>query len=268
MLSKKMLVASTMLAVGILYAQDIELNTAESWYKQANIKTVEDGVFEITGRTSLVSPTILKIDPAKTYKISGQLRQIAGEKIRTNIGFMGFDEKKRVLPTFTFNVIAGSDTELIEDIKPTDTTLKVKDAAKWKKYIKYSRIALNAADDYSDIPNFTYIAQEIKDVQKDGDVWVVTLDKPAGNEAKAGSKVRLHADGGYIYTGGTYVPVPGGDWEKFSGSIKGYGKYGFSAYKAWPPGTIYARIVILANWNSSSSSDILQLKNIKVEVID
>lgn len=202
MLTNKMLIASALLAVGALYAEDIELNTAESWNKQANIKSVEGGVLEVTGRKVLTSETIFEIDPAKTYKISGEFRQSVGEKIRSYFGFMVFDEKKRNMAPLTFNVVVGTDTELIEDLKPTDTTLKVKDAAKWGQSFKLSKIALNTAEDYSDLPNFNYITQEITDVQKDGDVWVVTLNKPAGKEAKAGSKVRLHGGGGFVYTGG------------------------------------------------------------------
>lgn len=268
MLTKKMLIASALLAVGSLYAQDIELNTAESWGSPKNVKSVDGGVLEVDGRTVLLSATTFKIDPAKIYKISGELRQAAGEKIISYIGFTILDEKKRNMTAFNFNVVVGTDTELVEDVKSTDTILKIKDGTKWIKRAVHYRVALNTADDYSDLPNFSYINQEIKDVQKDGDVWVVTLNKPAGKEAKAGSKIRLHGGGGYVYSGGVHNISAGDDWKKFSGSIKGHGKYGFSAYKAWPPGAAYAQVIILANYNSSSPSDVLQLKDVKVEVID
>lgn len=268
MLTKKMLIVSAMLAVGVLYGESIELKTTESWGSPKNIKSVGDGVLEATGRTSLISATIFKIDPTKTYKISGELRQTAGEKTRTYLGFMIFDEKKRNMSPLVFNCVRGTDTELVADLNPTDIILKVKDATKWNKPAKRFRIALNTSEDYSDLPNLSYISKEIIDIKKDGDVWVVTLEQPAQQTAKSGSKVRLHGDSGHVYTGGSHVTTAGDEWKKFSGSIKGYGKYGFSAYKAWPPGAIYARVIILGNWDSAKSPDVLQLKDVKVEVVD
>lgn len=268
MLTRKMLVASAMLAAGALYAQDIELETTESWGNPKNVKVVDGNILEMTGRTELRSSTVFEVDPAKTYKISGELRQTAGEATRTYVGFVTLDEKKRNISAWNFNAIPGTDTELVEELKPTDTTLKVKDASKWEKRTKYSRIMLGVADDYSDLPNFNYIAYEITDVKKDGDVWIATLDKPAKKAAKAGTKIRLHNSGGYMYTGGSHATKAGDDWKQFSGSIKGHGKYGYSAYKAWPPGTAYAQVLILANWNSGKSPDVLQLKDVKLEVID
>ncbi|MDD2480233.1 MAG: hypothetical protein PHS31_10115, partial [Victivallaceae bacterium] len=179
MLTRKMLIASAMLAAGALYAQDIELETTESWGNPKNVKVVDGNILEMTGRTELRSSTVFEVDPAKTYKISGELRQTAGEAARTYVGFVTLDEKKRNISAWNFNAIPGTDTELVEELKPTDTTLKVKDASKWEKRTKYSRIMLGVADDYSDLPNFNYIAYEITDVKKDGDVWIATLDKPA-----------------------------------------------------------------------------------------
>ena len=266
MLFKQTLFVSAALAFGCVYAQDIDLATPESWSNPAVIKSVEDGILEISGRRGLYSKEIFKIDPAKTYKITGEIRQTEGEPSITHIGFIPLDENKKHLTALNFNIRPNTDTEIVADCKADDTVMMVKDASKWGKVLIHERVALNTKEDYSDLPNKDYINVKIEEIKKDGDAWMVIFSAPIKKEVTAGTKIRLHRGAGYIYTGGSNRTTSGEDWKKIDGSITGHGKYGFSNYKAWPPGTAYARFVVLANYNKGEAT--LQMKNFKIEVVD
>lgn len=266
MLFKQALFVSAALAFGCVYAQDIDLGTPESWNNPKIIKSIEGGILEVNGRHNMQSKELFKVDPAKSYRITGEFRQTEGEKNVTHIGFIPYDENKKHLTALNFNIRPNTDTEIVADCKADDTVMMVKDASKWGKVLIHERVALNTKEDYSDLPNQNYVNVKIEEIKKDGDAWMIVFDGPIKKTATAGTKIRLHSSAGYIYTGGSNPLVAGEEWKKAGGTIKGHTQYGFGGYKAWPPGTAYARFVVLANYNKGEAT--LQLKNFKIEVVD
>ena len=177
-------------------------------------------------------------------------------------------DRKRIVG-YEFNVLRNTDTELIVDCNPADTVLMVKDASKWGKISSIDRLAFHTKKDYSDLPNANYSSVAIEEVKKDGDSWMIIMAGPVGKKANIGSGVRLHRGGGHVYTGGIRRLEPNQEWLKIDGTIKGHGKFGYSNHKAWPPGTVYAQLLIHTNWNTNTDGkEVLQLRNFKVEVVD
>ena len=154
-------------------------------------------------------------------------------------------------------------TEVAEDAKKGDKAIKVKDASKWDTKGKYSSIAFNAKQDFSDLPNCDQLPTAVPNAQKDGEVWEILLKKPLGKNIAAGTLVRQHSDGAaFIYAGGLAKLTD--KWITRKGVISGIAPVGNVSNKMWK-GTAKVRIVILL-LPGNADSEVL-FRNIKVEVI-
>ena len=171
-----------------------------------------------------------------------------------------YDKNGRPINCINCATLVNTQTEVVADAKKGDTVLVVKDASKFKKSPYYSIVA-GAKQDLSDLPNRNIIASGIKDFAKDGESWKITLTKPLLKDVKAGTSVRVHSAGGYLYTAG--VKYVGKDWVTMSGKIKGIRK-GVWSGSVWPAGTAKADVIILANWNKQKTP--VQIKDVSLTI--
>ena len=101
----------------------------------------------------------------------------------------------------------------------------------------------------------------IKSAEKLSDgTWKITLTLKMHKEYPAGTKVRLHANGGYQYV--SIFDLTDTNWKSTRGTVKGMVKTGMGG-RMWTPGTAFANIVIFTNNNTP-----IQFRNIKLEVKD
>jgi hypothetical protein len=249
-------------AATLAHGQILEIQSPEDWRNAKGVKAIENGEVEITGKATLISKKSFKIDPEKIYRISAEFKTAEGTPGMSYLGFLVRDEKGRQISAYVVNAVPNTQTEVLEAVAVTDTQIKIKDGSKWK-FQPHHRIVLNAADDYSDLPNNAMINVAIKEVKQDGDVYVVTLEKAVGKAIDAGTKIRLHAGGGYLYTGS--ARKAGNDWMTLSGTIGGIAKFGWDP-RSWPKSTATAEILILANWPNSEAKTLV--RNIKVEEVE
>ena len=199
-----------------------------------------------TATTHVVSTEIIPIDGAKTYKISGWFKSADDKKADLYFGLSPLDADKKTIIANYVNVMPGTETELAAACKPEDTVIKVKDGSKWDIKDKYSHVAFEVdnSGEYKDLPNKNISAGVITKVDKKDNLSEVTFDKPCGMTFPAGSKVRIHKDGGYmypVYAGGFQSP----DWKEFSAEIKGSAKFGCGGQQFWP-GTQNVQILVLS----------------------
>lgn len=243
--------------------QVLEVSSAADWKNPKIVKDLENGEMEAS-KGVLISKKSFKIDPAKTYRLSGEFKSTAGPSM-IYLGFVVKDARKRQMSPSLVSIVPDTWTEVLEACAATDTRIKIKDGSKWKPTARH-RIFLDAKEDLSDLPNFNMLNIAVTEVKQDGDAYVVTLEKAIGKAIEPGTGVRLHnIGGGYLYTGG-YRQV-GDDWTTFSGAITGLAKYGWNP-KTWPPNTDHAEILILTDWNGKNSETMTQLRNIKVEEVE
>ena len=247
---------------GMLGAQELpaSLNTAANWNKNANISDV-DGVINVKKMTPLSSKRF-DIDPAKKYtlKLSARAVNMEDEKAGSLIyaGFAVFDQKGRMISAVNSAAVAGTLTEVVEDAAKGATVIKIKDGSKFAK--KYGVMVAGAKADLSDLPNFNFIAG-VKDIAAKDGVWDVTLERPLVRDLKAGTVIREHMRGGYLYTAG--IKSAGKDWITMSGSITGMKKGSWNG-RVWPAGAVKAQIVILSNWTNKKLET--QFKDISLTV--
>lgn len=258
---KGMLGALTVLAAGTLAAQTTTLNALADWncWPKQNV-TMANGAFKVTGSTSMMTVRKFDVDPSKTYVLKATAKTDGTEKSLFYFGFNQFDKNGRNIPCIATAVIAQTDTELVAPAKKGDTSIKVKNGAKWK-INPWCGFAYNTDPSFSDLPNFNIAQCPVKEVKQEGEAWILTLSKPLLVDLPSGTKVRQHNNGGYMYTGG-YGQLTG-NWKTFSGSAKDIAKSGFPSVK-FAPGTAKVQVVVLINWGNKNAT--AELKDISLEI--
>jgi len=211
---------------------------------------------------------LIPVDPSKAYKLSGWFRSGDNKKIKLLVGLVPHNESKKWLQSQFVNPVAGTETELVQNCKETDTVIKVKEAGKWKKEPTNSLIAFNvdATGGYKDIPNTELSTGNVIKVEQKGGSWELTLEKPCGKPYPAGTKVRQHQRSAtYIYPL-TVNDFNSTEWQEVSAVVKDVAQTGcYPGTKFWNS-TKYVKIVILPINGGIIYFDDLKLEELKAEV--
>ena len=247
--------------VSMMSAQEvISLTSPKDFNLPKKITAKEDSLLLKGGRITLFSIKNFTLDPAKKYQISGDFRQIGGKQVLIYLGFAPFNAKNRPVTASSVNIVKDTLTEVAEDAKKGDKVIKVKDASKWNTKGKYTSIAFNAKEDFSDLPNFNLWSTALPNAKKNGEVWEILLKSPLNKNIAAGTLVRQHSDGGsYIYTAGSAKLTD--KWITRKGVISGIAPFGNVPNKMWK-GTAKVKVLILVT-SGDADSEVL-FRNIKV----
>ncbi|MBR2428002.1 MAG: hypothetical protein IKB16_14815 [Lentisphaeria bacterium] len=198
-----------------------------------------------SGKTSLcvnamrkfIYSDIIKIDPTKKYKFSIYFRTDDGSKAAPFFaGLQSYDKNMKPFGGDNVRSFDGTLTTVTADARKGEQVLQVENASKYKKgWI----IALDAKEDYSDLPNRNLIGG-VKAINGNE----LTLAQPLKQDVAAGTQIRQHI-GGWQYNlnhGGK----PGVEWKEYSCIINGRNDKNGNNDQFWP-GTQYVKIVIAAN---------------------
>jgi hypothetical protein len=238
----------------VKYGDADDATWAKKWHKNLSFnpqdKLKGKNSFEADKKyTWAFSPTMIEIDPAQAYKLSGWIKSIGAEDSRCFLGLRMYNAKKRSIDRVNITVRKGSFTRLMADAKKGDKVLKVSDCSKWdmrKLNLKRTCLAFDAVKDFSDLPNYN-ISPGIEKIEKKDNFYEVTLVKPLAKTYPDGTKIRQHyMHGGFQYCAASYKAVPK-KWTQYSAVVKGLAKYGAPNKQFWP-GTKYVRIVIILNY--------------------
>ena len=207
------------------------------------------------GSTKVVSPKRFTIDPNKYYVASAWVKAV-GEK--PSYALLGFshprDGKGRMILARHVNAIPDTFTELTEAAKKGDTSIKIKDGTKW--IARKNRVAaFNAKADNSDLPNYD-VSLGVKSVEKKNDYWEVVFFSPLTKGYSAGTQVREHFMGGYVYTMNAGVPT---EWTLLkSRKVKG------SELRMGASG----QVMIIANYGRRGKGKQMLFDDLIVEEVD
>ena len=263
-LASGFLAAACMATVSAAEEVILKIEKPEDFLQAKSVTASDNDAMAFKGAyTNLFSKEVIKVDPAKKYRISGEFCLKGGKPVALFFGFVPYDKNKvQIIP----NTVLGNNTTLTtvaEDAKKGDKVIKVKDASKWNVKSQYSYIVFNAAEDYSDLPNRNSVRTVAPNAKQAGEVWEITLKTPLKADIAAGTAVRQQFDGGtYIYTAGFFKTV--GVWKTRTGTISGIAASGAPSNKFWK-GTETVRVLILAiNGDKQSETE---FKNVKVEEV-
>lgn len=262
--------ALAMLSVGCaftLFSAEVLKTTDLNDFQKNPKLSVEKDVFVCKGPASLFLAKAIPVDPAKKYKLSGKFRAKDGTSPSIlYFGYAPYDAKNTPIAPRMVCCFQGAFTELTEPAKVGDTVLKVKDASKWNNQAKFSVVAFNAKEDFSDLPNHDLVDALQGKIENNNGVWQIALKAPLKKAYAEGTKIRHHMDSGtYIYNAGAGRKTSA-DWQTFSGIISGQAKSG-NPVNQWWAGTKNANVVLLLNFGAKSDSA-TEFKDIVVETID
>jgi hypothetical protein len=261
-------VAIAMLAGNALLAEEVAVlnpKTCGEWndyYKKVDkaLSAVEaENAIACKGDLQMFSKDSIKIEPGKSYKISGSFKIAPDSKpSKFYLGVMPLNDKGRQINSTQIGATDGTETELAADCNPEDKVIKIKNGEKWKDG-KYNLIAFNIDDSgkKADLPNTDLSSIGIAKVEKKDNAFEVTLNAKCGKKYAAGTKIRQHMSGAtYIYLGAINKDVPA-DWAEFSKVFK--------KESCWP-GTCGVKIIVLANYGGKPDQ-IMLMKDVKIEEV-
>ncbi|MBQ9503110.1 MAG: heparinase II/III family protein [Lentisphaeria bacterium] len=232
-----------------------------------NAASGRDGVF-VCGKGRVLSALEFKVEPDAVYRLSGQFRS-DGSEPRNKLLFFGAEActaDGKVIGSPQVNIFPGTETVLARDLAKKDAAICVKDASKWNTQTRAGVVAFGAKDGLADLPNAVHSPNIVK-IEKQGDVWSITLKNPSWNAFPAGTPVRQHAHGpGRNFFVCQYRKIAPGQWRRFSGKISGIAPHGAPLNKWWR-GTAGARVCIQATAGVEFKDVVLEKENGKVELL-
>ena len=253
--SIQLLCGAAALIAGALSAQepvvqDFVANPALWQQKAPYIQKTDDGLL-IKGRAMLTTAKFtVDLEKEYTVQVEASAKQPDGKSSWILVGYDVFNKDGKQITSSHVGVLKDTLTSVVEDAPKGATVIKLKDASKYRKAAAV--LAFDAKEDFSDLPNFD-ISPAVKDIAKKDDVWEITLSSPLKKDIKAGTAVREHGMGGYLYVA---TPNVKADPVSRTGTVKGISKSGWLGSQ-WPAGTATARFLILVNWHAAPNMETL-----------
>ena len=262
---KSAVILGAMLLAGMLNAADAvqttDWNDSKIW-KSTKVKPGTDGAaLEAATPCLIESSVLIPVNANNVYRFSGEVRKV--ENVPSGPFFAGFilyDKDKKAIQRQHVEVVRGTDTLLAADAKSGDSSIRIRNGARWQAKTNYFA-AFHAAG----IPNRDLSPSAVSAVKRDGETWVISFAKPLQKSYPAGTKVRIQAAGAYFYIGSL---TPDNQWRAFGKDVKGTATDTIKPNLFWP-GTAYIAPMMMANWNWGSPEKNqlkTQIRNLKVEI--
>lgn len=190
-----------------------------------NRVSVQDGLMVAQlGFRPLFSTEAIPVIRGRKYTVSGEFRVIGKPQGRATLYF-GITPFTADGQEIIHAAVATAEPQLITtlaaDAKKGDKVLILNNAANWK-FLAHGRLAFNAREDRSDLPNMDlspfFDMNNIK-VREDGSVEVA-LKQPLAKDYPAGTKVRQHRSGNaFVYVG---ISDKSDEWVSFSQTFNNF----------------------------------------------
>ena len=250
---------------GSLFADGVEfkLEKPSDWQKNGAVKWIgkEKDVMEVTGPAGLHSVKMFDVVPGKVYKLEAEVKMLSGEAAPTYFGFKLFDKQGKEIAAHMVNARPGSETTVVKPVKAGDKVMVIKANPLWTPGV-YA-VALNAKKDLSDLPNYDLLTPS--KITAKGQEIELQFKNPVAKDIPAGTVVRAHTGGGYMYTGGFKNLTPG-QGVKLKGTAKGFSKYNMTA-GSFAPGAAKAQIIMLVNWKwNCKQKPVTVIKDVELEI--
>ena len=230
------------------------MELSDSDFNPTNIKAIDSSSFSITGRQNVLICKKKIIISNGVLTSSVKIKNIGNNTASIYIGYAAYTKKGAKIDGKNFpfrnnnrilNVIADS----------KDTSILLVDS--YSEWTKNCFLAINAAEDMSDIPNTTLLEGRIVEFIKNEDGTAsIVLDKKITSPIPKGSKLRIHGlSGAYIYTNTTKLQP--GEEEVFSSQISRDENILEYTSKAFSRGVYYVVPIILSYSTDSYDNTVL-----------
>ncbi|MBR4219932.1 MAG: hypothetical protein IKR81_02185, partial [Victivallales bacterium] len=209
-----------------------------------------------TGRI-LLATEFIEIEPDGTYEIAAEF---CGEgECRVDFGLALYDKNKQIITHSSMDALPGSEAVLAEAVAKGATKLTLENVTDWASLVKNGGriIAMEAKENYSDLPNRN-LCYFVTKLEKQGEAISVELSTPANKGYPAGTKVRLHRDGGYQWSLLEFSALPP-VWTSHKARISGTADRGTPRNQFWKT-TRYAKVALFVRKDQRFFFDKVSLK--------
>ena len=265
-MKKHLFVTLLILAVCRMMAQEApkvvgKFTEPGDWRRAASFVKTQEGALRINTSGKLIGINRIHVNPEKSYRITMKARKAADSKPSLLLViFEPYTEEGGFIAMNHVADIRNSHGILAKDVAEGSSEIFVRpDNPKAYAPIKSWVICFNAKEDFSDLPN-SDISSNIQamEAMEDG-TKKITFRAPLKKAYKAGTHVRIHAGGAYIYVG--QIKQTSDEWTDVSHVVKGIQR-GWSN-TTFPVGTATFTVGLLANWGSKGTA--VEIKDLMIE---
>ena len=264
-MKKSMLFAALCLSAAALSAAEtIEIKSYKDWAKGSFVRLQADGVWEVPGSRDLSNAKSFKVDPAKKYTLSFEVRKTPEtQKVFFYAGFWPLNEDMVRISPHHARCERNSETVLTADAASGSKSIRINQPKRWKKGAKTWCVSFNDRKNCSGLDMNVICNAGCGEQAADGSMEV-TLKAPLTKDYKAGTPVHFHSDGPGMYSA-CKEKDPATEWEKISVTVSGIQTAaGAPGYDRWWMGTKYGKLRFLIASRDRNAK--VQLRNIKLTV--
>lgn len=263
-MKKRMLFAAAVLSFITVTAQTVEIKVLKDWARGSRVKQAAGGVWEITGSGDLSNAKSFKVDPAKKYTLSFEVRKTAAtQKVFFYAGYWPLDaDMVRIMP-HNVRCERNSETVLTADAKAGSKKIRIMAPKRWKKNARGWCVSLRDKKKCAGLDMDVICNASVGEQAADGSMEL-TLKKPLAQNYKSGAAIHFHSEGPGMYAV-CNEKDPATEWEKVSVTISGIQTVpGVPRNNKWWSGSKFAKMRFLIVSKDRRSK--VQLRNIQLTI--
>ena len=260
---KKSTLAMALLGAAVLAeaSEIFEIKEKKDWTADSVVRPVGDGVWQVTGNRALIGAKSFKVDPAKKYTLTMEMRKLpATQKVLVYAGFWTLNEDMVRVEPHCARCESGSATKLTAPVKAGDTSIRIMLPKRWKKGAKYWCVSFRDQAQCTEPDMEVICNQSCGEPAADGSVEV-KLAKPVTKDYPEGTPIHFHSDGPGMYSLCDMVQ-PSDEWVKYTCTVTGMKKGGLPVKDQWWSGTKYAKFRFLTLGAARDAK--IEIRNIKL----
>ena len=259
-----MCIAAIAMSTAAIYAEVIEIKTIKDWAKGSGVRVSEAGVWDIIGARDISTAKSFKVDPAKKYTLSFEVRKSAAtQKVMVYAGFWPLDaDMVRIMP-HNARCESRSETVLTADAKAGSKSIRINEPKRWRKGARLWCVSFNDRKNCSGLDMSVICNLSCGEQAADGSMEV-KLKQPLTKDYPANTPIHFHSEGPGMYSA-CKEKNPSTEWETVTATVTGVqGAAGIPKNDQWWAGSKYAKMRFLVV--SSDRKSQVQLRNVKLTI--
>ncbi len=221
-----------------------KIRLTEKDVKKGNTTSLSDGSFAVKDKGIQIFSKKKIFVTNNSLENNLTMKNIGDKPVKVYAGYQLYYEGMKQITIANYPYTPNSKTLNVISAEKGSSVIVVDSYPEWKAKC---HLAINAKDDFSDIPNCTFLAGTIIKVEKlDNGTAEITMDKPLEKSLEKGTKVRVHgASSSYFYTNS--ITLNPDEEKTISSTLQKDNDHLEYTAKAFPKGTYYAIPLLLVN---------------------
>ena len=240
---------------------DASMLTKENLALSSSTFCEEDEITVCGKRSKITFKRYIPIDKKEDFWASAKIKNVGNQPTKIYFGYQVYNKDGTALNGKNYPFNLKSPILNVISAEQGSNTIVVDQYTLWSKN---SYIALDAMEDYSDIPNVNLLSQKVVSITKESNGQAtITLDSPLQNSLDKGSKIRIHGlSGTYIYM--DVKNLNPGDELVFSSVIKKDDNFLQYSSTAFSRGVFFINPIILSYSNDANETNTILVSDFQL----